>query len=160
MMLTLRPDVIDIDERARVRAALDAAGWQPRDLADRHRLAISTLDDPLLERLVALAASVAGARLVRRDYEWMRLVHGDYQLMKGDALERPKEPHVELIADVSAAATGEAEIFYSDGRVVPQLPGAVAVLKRDATLVRWQRRLSLRVGDAVVYRLRLTLVSA
>ena len=123
-------------------------------------VAISTLDDPLLERLVALAASVAGARLVRRDHQWMRLVHGDYQLMKGDALERPKEPHVELFADVPAAATGKAEIFYSDGRVVPQLPGAVAVLKRDATLVRWQRRLSLRVGDAVVHRLRLTLVPA
>jgi hypothetical protein len=160
MMLTLRPDVIDADERARVRAALDAAGWQPRDLADRYRLATSTLDDPLIERLVELAASVAGTPLVRHGHEWMRLGHGDYQLMKGDGLERPSEPHVELIADLSAAATGEAEIFYSDGRVVPQLPGAVAVLKRDATLVRWQRRLSLRVGDALVYRLRLTLLRA
>jgi hypothetical protein len=157
MMLTLRPDVIDAEERARVRAALDAAGWQPRAIADRYQLAVATLDDPLIDRLVELAATVAGMPLERQGHEWMRLQHGDYQLMKGDALERPSESHVEVIADLSAAATGEAEIFYSDGRVVPQLPGAVAVLKRDATLVRWQRHLSLRVGDAAVYRLRLTL---
>ena len=156
-MLTLRPDVIDAGERSRVRAALDAAGWQRRELADRYRLAVATLDDPLLDRLAELAATVVGAPLGRTSHQWMRLVHGDYQLMKGDALVRPPAPHVELIADVSAAATGEAEIFYSDGRVLPQLPGAVAVLRRDATLVRWQRYLTLRVGDAAVYRLRLTL---
>jgi len=159
-MLTLRYDVVDATERARLRAALDAAGWEQREIADRFRLSTGTLEDPLIERLVALATSVTGAPLQHRDHEWLRLMHGDYQLMKGDALTRPREPHVELIADLSAAATGEAEIFYSDGRVVPQLPGVVTVLDRDGALLRWQRYITQRVGGAAVYRLLVTLVPA
>lgn len=157
-MLTLRTDVIGAEERARVRAALDAAGWRRSYIADRLRLETATLDDPLVARLGALAGDVLGAALRPIDVRWMCLRHGDYQLTKGDARERPAEPHVELIADLSAAATGEAEIFYSDGRVVAQRPGAVVIVERDATSLRWQRYLTLRVGDAAVYRLRLTLL--
>jgi hypothetical protein len=156
-MLTLQRDVFDADERARLRAALDAAGWRRSSIADRHELELTTLDDPAIERLAALAATAMRMPLAIADVRWLRLRHGDYQLTKSDALERPRAPHVEVIADLSAAATGEAEIFYSDGSVVPQLPGAVAVVERDATLLRWQRHLTLRVGDALVYRARLML---
>lgn len=160
MLLALRTGAVEADERARVRAALDAAGWRRSFVADRERLETATLDDPLPARLAALAGEIAGAALVPMGVRWMRLGHGDYQLTKGDARARPPEPHLELIADLSAAATGEAEIFYSDGRVLPQLPGSVAVVERDATLLRWQRYLTLRVGAAAVYRLRLTLARA
>jgi len=158
-MLTLRTDVIAAEERARLRAALDAAGWQPSCIADRSRLETATLADPLVARLTALAGEAIGATLRPIDVRWLRLRHGDYQLTKADARERPPGPHVELIADLSAAATREAEIFYSDGRVVAQLPGSVAIVeRRDTTLLRWQRFVTHRVGDAAVYRLRLTLV--
>lgn len=157
-MLTLRTDVIGAEERARVRAALDATGWRSSGIADRLRLETATLDHPLVARLTTLAGEVVGAALRPVDVCWMRLRRGDYQLTKGDARARPPEPHVELIADLSAAATGEAEIFYGDGPVVAQLPGAAVIVERDATSLRWQRYLTLRVGDAAVYRLRLTLV--
>ena len=115
--MLLRPDVLDADERARLRAALDAAGWQRRAIADRFQLSTCALDDPAIVRLVDLAASVTGTPLRRHDHEWLRLVHGDYQLMKGD--ERPSVAHVEVIADLSATATGEAELFYSDAASSP-----------------------------------------
>ncbi len=163
-MLTLQADVVAADERAALRAALDAAGWTRSWIADRHRLETASLAGPLADalvaRLAALAGAAAGATLRPRAVRWLRLRHGDYQLTKCDALERPSAPHVELIADLSAAATGEAEIFYSDGRVVPQLPGSVAIIERDATMLRWQRYLTARVGDAAVHRLRLTLTRA
>lgn len=154
--MLLRPDILDADERARLRAALDAAGWQRRELADRFCLATCALDDPAIARLVDLAASVTGTPLRRHGHEWLRLAHGDYQLMKGD--ERPPIAHVELIADISAVATGEAEVFYSDGGVLAQQPGAVAIVERSASNFRWQRYLTCRVGAVVVQRLRLTLI--
>ncbi|HEX9104474.1 MAG TPA: hypothetical protein VF997_19820, partial [Polyangia bacterium] len=144
-------------ERARLRAALDAAGWRPCSIADRQRLETAALADPVVARLTALAGRVVGAELRALGVRWLRLRHGDYQLTKADALERPAGAHVEVIADLSAAATGEAEIFYSDGRIVAQRPGAVSVVERDASLLRWQRYLTLRVGDAAVYRLVVTL---
>lgn len=159
-MPTLRTDVIDAGERARVRAALDAAGWRAWFVADRERLETATLDDPLIARLAALAGEVAGAPLRPSGVRWMRLHHGDYQLTKGDARARPPGLHVELLADLSAAPTGEAEIFYSDGTVLAQRPGSVAVVERPAALLRWQRYLTLRVGTAAVYRLCLTLAPA
>ena len=171
-MLTLLEDVLDAAERARLRAACDAAGWLARDVADRLHLdvAATAADAPLFARLVDLAAAATAnaaataagaARPSLRNFEWQRLRHGDYQLLKHDAHTRPPAAHVELIADFSAAATGEAEVFYTDGAAtlfpVPQLPGSVAVVARPPSLLRYQRYLSLRVGPAAVHRLRLTL---
>jgi hypothetical protein len=163
-MLALHRELIAPDERARLRAALDAAGWLRHDLADQRHVCSSpaAADEALFARLTDLAATAGGAPLRLDAFEWLRLRHGDYQLMKHDARRRPPDAHVEVIADLSAAATGEAEIVYTDGGptlfYVPQLPGAVAVVQRAPTLLRYQRHLSLRVGAAEVHRLRLTLV--
>jgi hypothetical protein len=158
-MLTLARDVIDAGERARLRAALDAAGWRATSIADRFHLETASLADPLIERLAALAHDVSGPPPTLLRWRWLRLRHGDYQLTKGDAHERPPEEHIEIIADLSATATGEAEILYSDGRTLPQLPGAVAIVARAPSVLRWQRYLTHRVGDAAVYRLLVTLLS-
>ncbi|MDB4966169.1 MAG: hypothetical protein JWN44_1858 [Myxococcales bacterium] len=161
-MLALHRDVLSTDERAQLRATLDAAGWSAHDLADRLHLATANAgaDDALFARLLDLANRTTRP-LRLRAFQWLRLRRGDYQLLKHDARERPPAAHVELIVDLSAAATGEAELVYTDGGAtlfyVPQLPGSVAVIERPPALLRYQRYLCLRVADAEVHRLRLTL---
>jgi hypothetical protein len=165
-MLALHQDIVSADERAVLRGQLEAAGWTRRDVADRLHLEVAraAADDALFTRLAALARlSDPAVPMLRLDsFEWLRLRHGDYQLLKADAHQRPPGAHVELLADLSAAASGEAEVVYTDGGAnvfyVPQLPGSVAVVQRPPGLLRYQRYLSLRVAAAEVHRLRLTLV--
>jgi hypothetical protein len=68
---------------------------------------------------------------------------------------------VELLYDFSPAMLGTGEVIYTDGHeswFVPQIPGVIALVEREAWLYRHARYLDHAVGDAVVYRLRLTLV--
>jgi hypothetical protein len=157
------PGVVPDATAASLREAVDAAGFAAYDEPDRGRyehndtLAIP----PLFDELRAIAEQIT-ERAMRADHAVLRrLRHRDYQLMKDDARTRPvADAHVEIALDFSARATGQAEIVYSDGRehwVVPQLPGAVAIVAREPWLFRYERYLNAAVQDAVVHRLYLAL---
>jgi hypothetical protein len=156
------PGVVPAATATSLRDAVDAAGFTAYDEPDRGRyehnrgLAIPVLFDELR----AIAAQITQQALCADHADWRRLRHRDYQLMKDDARTRPVAAHVEVTLDFSARATGQAEIVYSDGRdhwVVPQLPGAVAIVAREPWLFRYERYLNTAVEDAVVHRLHLSL---
>lgn len=154
---------LDDEGAAALRTQVDAAPFAPYDQPDRGRyehtraLELPALFDELraiAEQLVERPLEVAHAR-------WLRLRHRDYQLIKDDARDRPVAPaHLELTLDFSAITTGQAEVIYTDGLeswVVPQLPGAIAIVLREPWLFRYARYLPAAVGDAVVHRLCLSL---
>lgn len=148
---------------ASLREAVDAAGFAPYDQPDRGRYEVNReLAIPaLFDDLRAIAEQIVQRPLRAEHAGWRRLRHRDYQLIKDDARDRPlAAAHLEVTLDFSAVATGQAEIVYSDGHaswVVPQLPGAVAVVEREPWLFRYERYLNAAVGDAVVHRLHLAL---
>jgi hypothetical protein len=140
-------------------------GLVPYDLPSRARYQVNTThQEPEIARVLAevaehivekpLAPMVEGSR-------WLRLAHGDYALSRDDVDRWAARPEsYELVLDFSAAATAEAHIVYSDGEtgfVVQQEPSMLAVVERRAGLRRWDRYLTLRVGEAEVFRLSLPL---
>lgn len=149
---------------ALLREQVNAAAFACHDMPDRgryehnHELAIPALFDDL-----RAVASELVQRPLRLDHaRWLRLRHRDYQLIKDDARDRPiSATHLEVTLDFSALATDQAEIVYTDGVeswIVPQLPGTLSIVEREPWLFRYVRYLSASVGDAVVHRLRLSLV--
>jgi len=157
------PGVLAPEAAARLRDEVDSAGFAAFDEPDRgHYEHNGALAVPwLLDELRGLAEQLADAPLRADRADWRRLRHRDYQLIKGDARDRPVTgAYLEVTLDFSERATGQAEVVYSDGRdswVVPQLPGSVAVVAREPWLFRYQRYLNGAVGDAVVHRLHLAL---
>jgi len=158
------PELVAAPIAAAMRAQVDDAGFAQIYEPDRGRYELNReLAAPeLFEELRQLVA-----QLVERPVEvgpacWLRLRHRDYALIKGDATARAAAgKHVELTLDFSARATGQGEIVYTDGGeswVVVQEPGSVAVVERDAWLYRYDRYLDHRIGDALIYRLRLALL--
>lgn len=154
---------LDDEAAAVLRAQVDAAPFAPYDQPDRGRyehnrdLGIPTLFDDLR----AIAEQLVERPLRVEHVRWLRLRHRDYQLIKDDARDRPvATAHLELTLDFSALTTGQAEVIYTDGMeswVVPQLPGAIAIVQREPWLFRYARYLTAGVGDAVVHRLCLSL---
>lgn len=147
-----------------LRARVDAAGWTAYDQPDRGRYEYNrtlVLDD-VLAGLCTTAETIVERRLRVERFVWLRFRHRDYQLSKDDARERPLHArHVELLYDFSPAMLGKGEVIYTDGReswFVPQIPGVIALVEREEWLYRHARYLDHTVGDALVYRLRLTLV--
>jgi hypothetical protein len=158
------PDVVDPAEARAVRArvAPTLAAW---DVPDRGRFALSEAAPraALFERLRALATRVTGRRLRVGRHRWTRLRHGDYALVLADLRLRTPGTHVEVLLDLSPAATGAAEVVYLDRDrhvVVGQQPGTAVLVGRRPTTWRFDRYLSARVGAAEVWRLRLALVPA
>jgi hypothetical protein len=158
--LTL-PSVISGDDAPRLRAQIRL---RPFWVADRGRY--HTSDQPpepaLLERLLSFSSSLTGAPFALAHHRWLRFSRGDYQLMLGDAVERGATgSHLELTLDLSAADTGQAEIVYTDGAeslTIPQLAGSLTLVERHDSLYRYERYLNHKVGDAEVWRLRLSLM--
>lgn len=110
---------------------------------------VRAIAEQLVERPLAVERTV-----------WQRLRHRDYLLIKGDARERMETAHVEVTLDFSAAATGQAEMIYTDGFEswpVNQEPGSVTIVAREPWLFRYDRYLTAAVGDKVVHRLRMLL---
>jgi hypothetical protein len=139
------------DLRARI-------SMRPFFIADRGRYHQGELvEGELFERLRESAERTAGAPLEVASHQWLRLGHGDYQLMRDDSVGRVEGRHLELILDFSEQATGQAEIFYSDGPLLAQTPLSLALVERHDSQYRYQRYLNHQVGDAQVFRLRLSL---
>ena len=159
------PDVIDEKIAAELRSRA-AAQVRPFCVADRGRYhtGAASVDGALFEALRALAERVAGRPLVLAAAFWWRFAHGDYQLLRGDAVARLSPArHIELTLDFSSVETGQAEIVYTDGResfFIPQIPLSAALVQRVDALYRYERYLNHHVGEAEVWRLRLSLVPA
>jgi hypothetical protein len=152
------PGAITAAAAAVLRALADAAAWSRFDVADRGSYHEATLGtDPLLDELAALACAITGEELAPIAVRARRLRHGDYSLMKGDARSRPAGLLAELVVDLSDAATGEAEVSYTDGSaalvVVPQLPRSLALVERTPAIHRHERYLTHRIGAREVVRL-------
>jgi hypothetical protein len=159
----LLPPLLPDDVRAALRERVIAAGLTDFWIADRgrYRRNDTHVETELFDGLRDLAGRLVDAPLVVRAARWAALARGDYALYKDDA---GAGSAVEVIVDLSARATGEAEVMYSDGGAftlaVPQRPGAIGFVARDRSVMRYSRYLGCRVGDAEVVRLILSLSSA
>jgi hypothetical protein len=149
-------------DTTKLREEIDRAPFTIFDEPDRGRYEIT--DDiavpAMFDELRGLAEQLVERPLTLHRAVWQRLRHRDYMLIKGDAADRLAAPHVELTLDLSAAATGGAELVYTDGLEswgVAQEPGSVTIVEREPWLFRYDRYLDIAVGDKLVHRLRLIL---
>jgi hypothetical protein len=153
-----------IADASPLRAQVDAAGWTAFDQPDRGRYEYNRtlVADDVFAALCATAEAIVERPLRVERAVWLRFRHRDFQLSKDDARERPLvQRHVELVYDFSSAMLANCETVYTDGReswVIPQIPTVIALVEREPWLYRYARYLAHTVGDALVYRLRLTLV--
>ena len=150
---------------AALRAQVDASGWTAFDEPDRGRYEYNRtlVDDELFAGLCATAETITERRLRVERAVWLRFRHRAYQLSKDDARERIASAHVEVLYDFSPAMLGKGDVIYTDGREswhVPQVPTLLAIVAREPWLYRYARYLDHTIGDALVYRLRMTLVAA
>ncbi len=113
---------------------------------------------PALAELGVVASVVIGRTLSIVGAELRRFVRGDYSLLADDAGELET---IELSVDLSGDATGEGELVYTHrGEAFlapPQLPGGLVLATRSATVGRYERYLTHRVGEREIVRLRVTL---
>ncbi len=153
-----------IADTAPLRAQVDAAGWTVFDEPDRGRYEVNRtlVVDDVFAGMRATAEAIVERPLRIERAVWLRFGHRDYQLTKDDARERPLVArHIELVFDFSAQMLGKGELIYTDGReswFVPQCPRVIAIVEREPWLYRHARYLDHTIGDAQVYRLRLSLV--
>jgi hypothetical protein len=145
-------DVVGSERAAEVRARLARAGWKRYALLDRGSFDfVEAPDEPdLLAALSSLARAVTGRTLVPERARAVRLLPGDYVLVRHDRVyeDRP----VEVVVDLSAAPVAGAEVHYRHrGQVffvVPARPGAAAVVERGPTVMRNETYVSRREGWA------------
>ncbi|HUQ01703.1 MAG TPA: hypothetical protein VM261_04370 [Kofleriaceae bacterium] len=160
------PGAISAAHADEVRARLAARGFTRYALVDRGSYAwTDDVDEPgLVTALVRAATDVVGG--APDDYDVvevraLRLVAGDYLLAHHDRVHDDRR--VELVLDVSAAATTGAEVHYRrHGQLfhrVPSHPGALSVVERDAAVTCHHTYVSRRNIDAEVTRLTLRLRS-
>lgn len=157
------PALLDAAVAQQLRAAL-AEAVAPYYLADRGRYHVSKgpADEPLFSSLIGFAETIVGEPLGRLAHRWLRFRHGDYQLTHGDHADAAAQGrHLELTLDFSARESDQAETVYTDGTsaafIVPQLPLSLALVERRDSLYRYDRYLNHLIGDAEVWRLRLSL---
>jgi len=157
------PMLLDDDTAANLRARLLLEGVERFSVADRgsYREKRQFRLPPLFDPLRQLAEKVVEAPLAELSHQWLCFARGDYQLMRGDAVERGATGrHLELTLDFSAREIGQGEIVYSDERgeiLVPQMKHALALVERHDSMYRYERYLNHLVGEAEVWRLRLWL---
>jgi hypothetical protein len=155
--MKLVDDVVGPGRAADVRARLARAGWTRWPLLDRG--SYEYVDAPnapeVLEAIVAIASEATKRSLTVERSHAVRLLPGDYVLVRHDRVydDRP----IEVVVDLSRAAVEGAEIHYRHrGQVffvVPSRPGAVAIVERGPTVMRNQTYVSKRCKDAEVIRL-------
>ncbi|MBZ0232110.1 MAG: hypothetical protein K8M05_07125 [Deltaproteobacteria bacterium] len=153
------PAALDDAAVAALRARALAAELVAYDLADRGRYHHDeTLrDEPLFAQLAWFAAGVTATPLVLARACWLVQRRGDYSLVKDDWARRPRGRLIEVVVDLSAGTSGEAEAVYVDGAqalAVPQLGGLLAVVDRSPSCTRFLRPPTIRsLGGFEVVRL-------
>jgi hypothetical protein len=146
----LLPQSLDATVVADLRARVEAAGLTRYELADRgkydHNDTLQVAE--LWNELGQFAADLTGAPMSIARVRWFRLRRGDYSLVKDDSRTRaPGDRHLELVLDLSAGNTGEADVVYADGRnalAVPQISGLLAVVARSPSVARYMRPPTIR----------------
>lgn len=152
--------------------ALEALRFERYELADRGAYEASDASAPadVESALVEVASGIVGRPLEVRGRRWYRLHAGDYSLSKDDRWARGEHATdgdaspswFDLTLDLSMEPTGEAEVVFAHRGAafftVPQRLGEIGLVARGPTVTRFDRYLTLRVGDRRVDRLRLLLV--
>jgi hypothetical protein len=157
-------DVLPAEVLAVLRARV-APALRPFYVADRGRFHLNEehVEPGVASVLSEVASSVAGVELVAGSPRWQRFVRGDYALYKDDAARwRGRTETHELIVDLSAQGSPEAQVVYFDGEsgvVFPQRPGLLGLVERRPGVQRYDRYLTHRSGAAEVFRLSLPLSS-
>jgi hypothetical protein len=146
-----------------LRAQVQALSYRDYFIADRGRYQFNdSFQSDGLEPLIGLAQQITGKTITCTRARCTRHVHGDYAQPKDDDRFWPRTgATLELTIDLSNAASDEGQIVYfnaSGSLVLPQKPGACALIARTAPLTRYERYLNYRLADNVIYRLRLLLL--
>jgi hypothetical protein len=128
------------------------------DVAHRGRYDFADLRDRGLEReLRRFAEALTGRQLAPAGLRLVRFGHRGYSLIFDDAQTRVAAG-VEVTCDLSDSMSGPPAVYRRAGShdrlLVPQAPGIVAVVERDADTWRYDRYLPADVGRARVLRLR------
>ena len=146
-----------------VRERLAHRGWQRYALVDRGSYEWNdAVDEPaLLAALTRIAADTTGGVLEVASVRALRLRPGDYLLAHHDRTHDDRQ--VELMLDLSGAATAGAEVHYRrNGQLfhrVPSHPGALSVVERDATVTSHHTYVSKRHTTADLIRLVVRLLA-
>lgn len=155
------PDVVGSRLAAEVRERGSAAGYVRYGLLDRgsYAFAREVREPELLAALTGIASEITGRALVVKDARLVRLVAGDYVLVRHDRVhdDRP----VELLLDLSAVPVPGADVHYRHrGQVyfvAPSAPGSLSIVERGPTVMKNDRYVSRRNEGAEVIRLEVLL---
>lgn len=144
-----------------VRERLARAGYTRFGLLDRGSYdVVEHPDEPeLLEVLAGVAAEVTGRPLVPAGARALRLLPGDYLLVRHDRVQEDRP--IELVLDLSPAVVPGAEVHYRHrGQVfftAPSSPGALAIVERGPTVMCNHTYVSKRYEGVSVVRLTMLL---
>ncbi|AKV00600.1 hypothetical protein AKJ09_07263 [Labilithrix luteola] len=151
------PDVIGASLAASVRRSLEELGYERYALVDRG--SYDHVSSPplaeLLEALRGVASEITGRSLAVSEARALRLLPGDYVLVRHDRVydDRP----VELVLDLSAEVVPRAEVHYRHrGQVfftAPSSPGSMSLVERGPTVMSNHTYVSKRFASASVVRL-------
>lgn len=155
MPAVIVPHALGAELAADARERFESVGYTRYALLDRGSFdEVRNVDEPvLLEALAAIAGEIAGRALVVAEARVLRLLPGDYVLLRHDRVheERP----VELMLDLSPACVPGAAVHYRHrGQVYftnPCTPGALCLVERGPTVLCNHTYVSkLHVGASVV----------
>jgi hypothetical protein len=158
------PHALGAELAADARERLERAGYTRCALLDRGSYdEVRGVDEPeLLEALAAIAGEIAGRPLVVAEARALRLLPGDYVLLRHDRVHEDRP--VELMLDLSAASVPGAAVHYRHrGQVYfahPCTPGALSLVERGPTVLCNHTYVSKRHVGASVVRLVVLLRSA
>jgi len=140
---------------AEARARLERAGYTRYALLDRgsYDEVKAVGEAELLEALAGVAGEITGRSLVVAESRVLRLLPGDYVLLRHDRVHEGRP--VELVLDLSPAVVPGAELHYRHrGQVfftVPSAPGSLSLVERGPTVLCNHTYVSkLHAGASVV----------
>jgi hypothetical protein len=149
------PSAIGPELATEVRARLERAEYKRYALLDRgsYDAVESPAEPELLAALTGIAEAVTGRSLEVAEARALRLLPGDYVLVRHDRVHEGRP--VELVLDLSPERVPEAEVHYRHrGQVFfvfPSTPGALALVERGPTVMSNHTYVSkLRAGASVV----------
>jgi hypothetical protein len=151
------PAVLGAELAAEARARLERAEYTRYALLDRgsYDVVTSPAEPELLVHLAGIASAVTGRSLEVADVRALRLLPGDYVLVRHDRVHEGRP--VELVLDLSPASVPDAEVHYRHrGQVYftfPSTPGALALVERGPTVMSNHTYVSKRHAGTSVVRL-------
>lgn len=151
------PAAIGAELAAEVRARLERANYTRYTLLDRgsYDEVKSPAEPELLDVLTGVAAAVTGRALEVAEVRALRLLPGDYVLVRHDRVHEGRP--VELVLDLSPARVPDAEVHYRHrGQVFFTFgsePGALSLVERGPTVMSNHTYVSKLHTDASVVRM-------